>query len=103
MLQYTVSRVLQLIPVLLLLSVFVFAIVHALPGDVIDALVPPDAASNPGTRAALAKELGLDKPIYVQYVKWLERTVLHGDFGKSITTRRSIPCLLPSRSAPLRR
>jgi peptide/nickel transport system permease protein len=88
--RYIVYRVLQLIPVLLLLSMFVFAIVHALPGDAIDAMVPPDAASNPETRAALEKELGLDKPIYVQYAMWLGRIVLHGDFGKSITTRRPI-------------
>ena len=90
MLRYTTYRVLQLIPVLLMLSIFVFAIVHALPGDAIDAMVPPDAAGNPVTRAALEKELGLDKPIYVQYFKWLGRIVLHGDFGKSIATRRSI-------------
>jgi peptide/nickel transport system permease protein len=89
-LKYTFYRVLQLIPVWLLLSMFVFAIVHALPGDAIDALVPPDAASNLATRAALEKELGLDKPIYVQYAKWLERIILHGDFGRSITTRRTI-------------
>src|SRR5215470_1727840 len=90
MLKYTLYRLLQLVPVWLLLSIFVFAIVHALPGDAIDALVPPDAASNPATRAALEKELGLDKPIYVQYAKWLEKIVLHGDFGRSITTRRTI-------------
>ena len=90
MLKYTFYRVLQLIPVWILLSMVVFAIVHALPGDAIDALVPPDAASNPATRAALEKELGLDKPIYIQYLRWLERIVLHGDFGNSITTRRSI-------------
>lgn len=90
MLKYILYRIIQLIPVLLLLSIFVFAIVHALPGDAIDAMVPPDAAGNPETRAALEKELGLDKPIYVQYAKWLGRIVLHGDFGKSITTRRTI-------------
>ena len=90
MLKYTFYRVLQLIPVWILLSIVVFAIVHALPGDAIDALVPPDAASNPATRAALEKELGLDKPIYIQYLRWLERIVLHGDFGNSITTRRTI-------------
>jgi ABC-type dipeptide/oligopeptide/nickel transport system permease component len=89
-LKYTFYRVMQLIPVWILLSIVVFAIVHALPGDAIDALVPADAASNPATRAALEKELGLDKPIYIQYLKWLERIVLHGDFGKSITTRRTI-------------
>ena len=43
MLKYILYRVLQLVPVWLLLSIFVFAIVHALPGDAIDALVPADA------------------------------------------------------------
>ena len=90
MLKYILYRVLQLIPVWLLLSMFVFAIVHALPGDAIDALVPADAVSNPATRAALEKELGLDQPLYVQYARWLGRIVLHGDFGRSITTRRTI-------------
>lgn len=90
MVRYITYRVVQLIPVLILLSLFVFAMVHALPGDAIDAMVPPDAAGNPVTRAALEKELGLDQPIYVQYVKWLGRIVLYGDFGKSITTRRPI-------------
>lgn len=90
MFKYTFYRVLQLIPVWLLLSMLVFAMIHALPGDAIDALVPPDAAGNPVTRAALEKELGLDKPIYVQYARWLEKIVLHGDFGRSITTRRTI-------------
>src|SRR5262249_13483636 len=68
----------------------VFAMLHAVPGDASDAVVPADAASNPATRAALEKELGLDKPLYVQYAKWLGRIVLHGDFGRSITTRRTI-------------
>ena len=90
MLKYIFYRVLQFVPVWLLVSIVVFALVHVLPGDAIDALVPPDAASNPATRAALEKELGLDKPIYVQYARWLERIVLHGDFGRSITTRRTI-------------
>lgn len=90
MLRYTIYRLLQLIPVLLLVSIFVFSMVHLLPGDVIDALAGEGEAHDPARRAALEKELGLDKPIYVQYVMWLKKIVLHGDFGKSITTRRSI-------------
>jgi peptide/nickel transport system permease protein len=89
-LRFTIYRLLQLIPVLLLVSIFVFAMVHLLPGDVIDALAGEEEAHDPAVRAALEKELGLDQPIYVQYVLWLGKIVLHGDFGKSITTRRSI-------------
>ena len=90
MLRYSIYRLCQLIPVLLLVSVFVFAMVHLLPGDVIDALAGEAEAHDPAVRAALEKELGLDQPIYVQYFLWLGKILLHGDFGKSITTRRSI-------------
>ena len=90
MIRYTLYRLLQLIPVLLLVSMFVFLMVYALPGDVIDALAGEAEAHDPLVRAALEKELGLDQPIYIRYFKWLGKIVLHGDFGKSVTTRRSI-------------
>jgi peptide/nickel transport system permease protein len=57
---------------------------------VIDALAGEAEAHDPAVRAALEKELGLDKPVYAQYFTWLGRIVLYGDFGKSITTRRSV-------------
>jgi peptide/nickel transport system permease protein len=88
--RYTLYRLLQLIPVLLLVSMFVFLMVYALPGDVIDALAGEAEAHDPLVRAALEKELGLDQPIYIRYFKWLGKIVLYGDFGKSVTTRRSI-------------
>jgi peptide/nickel transport system permease protein len=87
---YITYRLLQLIPVMVLVSIFVFSFVHVLPGDAIDALAGEAEAHDPAVRVALEKELGLDKPIYVQYFVWLKKIVLHGDFGKSITTRRSI-------------
>jgi peptide/nickel transport system permease protein len=88
--RYTLYRLLQLIPVLLMVSVFVFVMIYALPGDVIDALAGESEAEDPAVRAALEKELGLDKPVYVRYFVWLGKIILHGDFGKSITTGRSI-------------
>ena len=48
---------------------------HVLPGDVIDALAGEAEAHDPAVRAALTKELGLDKPIYVQYAIWLGKIV----------------------------
>ncbi len=90
MLRYIIYRLLQLIPVMVLVSIFVFSFVHVLPGDAIDALAGEAEAHDPAVRAALEKELGLDKPIYVQYLVWMKKIVLHGNFGKSITTRRSI-------------
>lgn len=89
MIRYTINRILYLIPVLFILSVVVFSFVHFLPGDVIDTLAGEEDMNDPEVRAALMKEFGLDKPLYVQYAKWLGK-VLHGDFGKSLVTRRSI-------------
>ena len=90
MLRYTVNRILYLIPVLLILSIAVFALVHSLPGNVIDIIMSGEEnISDPAVRKALEKELGLDKPIYVQYFIWLNK-VLHGNFGKSMVTRRPV-------------
>ncbi len=89
MLIYTINRIIQLIPVLLILSIIVFSFVHFLPGDVIDVLAGEEDIDDPEVRAALEKEFGLDKPIYIQYLVWLGR-VVRGDFGKSLVTRRPI-------------
>lgn len=89
MLIFTINRIVYLVPVLLILSIVVFSFVHFLPGDVIDVLAGEEDVEDPEVRAALEKEFGLDKPLYVQYIVWLGR-ILHGDFGKSLVTRRSV-------------
>ncbi len=89
MLTYTVNRIFYLIPVLFLLTVVVFAFVHCLPGDVIDVLAGQEGVVDPEARQALEQEYGLDKPLYVQYLVWLNR-VLHGNFGTSNVTRRPV-------------
>lgn len=96
MIIYTINRILQLIPVLFILSVLVFGFVHALPGDVIDTLAGVEAAEDPEVRQALEKEFGLDQPIYVQYAVWLGK-VAQGDFGKSLVTRRPVSIELLER------
>lgn len=89
MLIYAINRVFYLIPVLFILSIVVFSMVHLLPGDVIDILAGEEDIDDPEVRAALEKEFGLDQPIYIQYLSWLGK-VAKGDFGKSLVTRRSI-------------
>ncbi len=93
MVRYVINRIIYLIPVLLLLSLFIFSISHMLPGDPIDALVPPDEAADPEIREILIKELGLDRPVMVQYFDWLW-SLLHGDFGQSIFTRQPVKKLV---------
>jgi peptide/nickel transport system permease protein len=89
MLIYAINRILQMIPVLFVLTVVVFTFVQLLPGDVIDTLIGDEQAEDPELRKALEEEYGLDKPIYVQNGIWLGKA-LQGDFGKSLITRRPI-------------
>src|SRR5919197_2747354 len=89
MFTYTINRILYLIPVLFILTVVVFSFVHFLPGDVIDVLAGQEGVVDPAVRQALEHEYGLNKPLYMQYVIWLNH-VLHGNFGTSQVTRRPI-------------
>ncbi|MBI3197771.1 MAG: ABC transporter permease [Rhodospirillales bacterium] len=96
MLAYTLRRIAQLVPVLLVLSMAVFAFVEALPGSIVDTLVGTEGGDIEEARAILTKEYGLDRPVHERYVLWLGRAV-QGDFGKSLVTRRPISTELLSR------
>lgn len=96
MLAYTLRRIAQLVPVLLVLSVAVFGFVEALPGSIIDTMIGTEGGDDAETRQILAKEYGLDQPVYVRYAKWVSRAV-QLDFGKSLVTRRPISLELLSR------
>jgi len=84
---YVGRRLLLAIPTLLGASIIVFAMVHLAPGDPISAILPVDASKEQieDTKRAY----GFDKPLPVQYLKWLGR-VVQGDLGKSIATRRAV-------------
>lgn len=96
MLIYAINRLLQLVPVVFVLTIVVFGFVQALPGDIIDTLAGDEAIEDPVVRAALEKEFGLDQPIYVQYVQWLKKIAV-GDFGNSLITRRPVTVELLER------
>ncbi len=96
MLAYTLRRIAQLVPVLLVLTVVVFGFVEALPGSVLDTLIGTEGGDDAETREILAKEYGLDRPVHERYAKWLVRTVQF-DFGNSLVTRRPISLELMSR------
>ncbi|HYZ63870.1 MAG TPA: ABC transporter permease [Acetobacteraceae bacterium] len=85
MIRYLVSRVLQLLLVLLGVSVVVFVAMHLLPGDVATLLLGDKATA--AQLARLRAQLGLDQPVPVQYWRFLI-AALQGDFGVSITTGR---------------
>jgi peptide/nickel transport system permease protein len=81
--QYAARRLIQLVFVLFGVSVVVFVTMHLLPGDVAHLLLG-DRATNEAL-AALRHQLGIDQPIYVQYLRFLAGA-LHGDFGTSLET-----------------
>jgi peptide/nickel transport system permease protein len=92
---YVVRRTLQNVPLLLLISIVLFVILHNAPGG---PLAP--YLQNPHITAADIKRLehnfGLDRPLYVQYWGWLER-VLHGDLGYSMSNSETVAAAMLER------
>jgi peptide/nickel transport system permease protein len=94
MLRFVVRRLLLLVPILLGLSILVFGWVHLLPGSPAEALLGEHAT--PGQVAQIRHQYGLDKPLYVQYWRYLDTTV-HGNLGTSIASTRAITYELKHR------
>jgi peptide/nickel transport system permease protein len=87
MLIYILRRLVYLLPVTFGVSLLVFGLVHLAPGDPISAIVPPDAPKELVDK--LKEYYGFDKPLPVQYIRWLGVT-LTGDLGTSIGTGRTV-------------
>ena len=81
MARLVLQRLAATVPVLLLVTAGVFALLHLTPGDPIDAMMAESADAT--AKASLRAELGLDRPLHVQYVAWMGR-LLRGDLGHSI-------------------
>lgn len=84
---YIIRRFVAMIPVLLLVSVIVFSLIHLTPGDPATSMLGEEAT--PQAVAALRAKLGLDQPIPIQYVKWLA-SVVRGDLGRSIRSNQPV-------------
>lgn len=80
--------------VLFALSLLAFGLVHLLPGSPVDTLAGP--YSDAATRARLTSDLGLDKPLPVQYMTWLSNT-MHGNFGTSVFNGLPVRQLISER------
>jgi peptide/nickel transport system permease protein len=86
--RYILRRVALALPTLFLVSVIVFALMRFMPGDVATRMVEGHAYAP--TLAALRHDLGLDRPVHVQYLEWIGGIVVRGDFGRSYWTRQPI-------------
>ena len=88
MLRYVVRRLLLLVPILLGVSILIFFWVHALPGNPASALLGERAT--PELVKQYKERYGLNRPLPLQYVDYLKVTVVDGDLGTSISSRRTI-------------
>jgi peptide/nickel transport system permease protein len=94
---YLIRRLLIGIPVLLGVTVINFFIINLAPGSPADLYLSPTAT--PEDVARTEAELGLNQPIFVQYVRWLTQ-LLHGDLGVSFQNREPVAQLIGDRIGP---
>lgn len=97
MLTYILRRLISTIPILFGVTVIVFGLVHLIPGDPVQAMLGSEA--DPAAVAALREELGLNRPVHIQYFDWVSGAV-QGDLGESIRTRESVSALIWQRLGP---
>jgi peptide/nickel transport system permease protein len=95
--RYIIRRLVSMLPVILLVSVIIFMIIHLTPGDPVLIMLGEEATQE--TVTALRRELGLDQPLPLQYVTWLGR-VVQGDLGRSIRTRQPVTEAIVERLPP---
>ena len=84
MIKYIVRRLLVSLLVLWGVSTLVFGMMHALPGDPVEVMLSRSGGSA-ATIASIRQQLGLDAPLYVQYLRFFANA-LQGDLGRSIST-----------------
>jgi len=94
---YLIRRILYLIPVMLIVVTFVFFMVHLIPGD--PAAVMAGSEANPEEIEYARRLLGLDRPLYEQYGRFVLR-LLQGDLGKSLFLERSVVSVIAERLEP---
>lgn len=101
MVAYLIRRLLINVFVFFVITIAIFVLVHKAPGDPIAMLIPPDelTSSSAAYIAQKRHELGLDRPLIVQYWRWFGNA-LHGDLGYSLLNGRSVTSLLAARIGP---
>lgn len=94
---YIIRRLLLLIPVLIIVAVIVFSLVHLTPGDPTSAMLGREASAE--DKAALREQLGLNKPLIEQFVDW-SWGALRLDFGESLFIRKPVTEAMLDRVEP---
>lgn len=87
MTQYIIRRLIYTLFIMWGCATIVFFLLRLVPGDPVSVMLGREYT--PEAAAQMRKNLGLDQPIYIQYVKWMGN-VLHGDLGRSIDTKETV-------------
>lgn len=95
MLNYTLRRILGMIPLVILISIVVFTLAKLMPGDALSGKIDPNNA-DPKYIAEMREKLGFNDPIYEQYLRWVGG-LLQGDFGDSFIHKMPVTQLLGQR------
>jgi peptide/nickel transport system permease protein len=97
MIGFVIRRLLATLPVMVVIGLFVFLLLHLAPGDPA-AIIAGDNAT-PASIVAIRHQLGLDQSILVQFLRW-SRQILHGDLGISIFSEAPVATLIGQRLPP---
>lgn len=95
--KYIINRILSIIPILFIVSVVVFSLIHLTPGDPAAAMLGAEATQEDVN--ALRETLGLNEPLITQYVKWVGH-IIQGDFGVSVANNVPVSQVLADRLMP---
>lgn len=94
---YILRRTWQTIPLLFIISIVTFALMTLAPGDPIAMFQNPEGVNNADSLETLREDLGLNDPIYVQYLKWLKLVVVEGNMGYSFADGRPVVDMILER------
>lgn len=95
--RFIAKRIISVIPVLIIVSIVIFSLIHLVPGDPATAMLG-DLATEEDI-AALRIRMGLDKPLIEQYFIWIGN-IFHGDFGMSMVNNETVGSLIISHIRP---
>ena len=88
MIQFILRRFLHIFPAFIGITLLTFSLIHLIPGDPVE-MRAGERGIDPERHARLRAEMGLDQPMYVQYLRYLNG-VFHGDLGESFVTKKPI-------------
>ncbi len=95
--RFIIKRILSVIPVLIIVSIVIFSLVHLVPGDPAASMLGDMASAE--DIAALHKRLGLDEPLVKQYFVWISN-IFHGDLGDSVANHQTVASMIVSHLMP---